>query len=277
MYFWFFLVIVVSFLENWASTPFTSSWTMRVSRAPTNIVLPQEAHCVLRNNQDPERRELLSNTHCDDTGGSDIIDRLRSGINSQSIIRLSVDGISTFPTACFYVIVSKQEVSDTRAFLRVFCKASSLAVYAFGTALFAGALLMSITVASIILSVVLPAAAFGRMNGMFMAWEMNRNNDAILHAIVKSKKEAAEHIESILAQPNLLVEIMGHIIVDGKVVARQNPWTSLASYIGFLAPPFNLYRLAAKRPYNPGLQGIELSKPGTIISSRSTTQIGEAV
>ena len=269
MYFWLFLVIIVSVMENWSSCPFSKSWTMRVSRAPKNIEVPSDAPriCRSRKNEEQGIGSTPSEQDYQSDGKRNILKKLADGVDSECKVIVFEGEPHTRSRSCFYVVVSKEGISWQHAAIKVVSKGSSLAVYAFGTALFAAAQLMSISVALMILSIVLGCAAFGRINGMFIASEMNNPREPILHAVVQGDEDAAKHIESVLAEPDLVVEIMGHIIVNGAVVARQNPWFSLATYIGLLAPPFNLNKigvpshnpLSRKATWQSSMSGLEMT------------------
>ena len=78
---------------------------------------------------------------------------------------------------------------------------------------------------------------------MWMASEMMKTKP-VLHKVVKDKRQAAEYINHVLAIPGLTFETMGHVIVDGKCVARFNHWLRWSTYVGVLAPPYDITRLA---------------------------------
>ena len=118
----------------------------------------------------------------------------------------------------FYVIVSVEGISKVRALLRVVSKALSVGVFAAGTAFFASATLITISVALTSLCTILGAGVFGRVVAMWMANEMIQE-EPVLHKVVKTEREAGEHIREVLAQPGLLFEVMGHVVLNGRCIA----------------------------------------------------------
>ncbi|KAL9096033.1 MAG: hypothetical protein Q9165_001555 [Trypethelium subeluteriae] len=231
LYFWYTLVIITSAMENWASTPFTDFWTMRVSKTPRNVTVSEDAPAV------------RSSSDCD------VLDNLKKGYNVKGRIITDYSPY-TQERRCFYVVVSKAGITPMHAAFQVITKLSSIAVFGFGTALLSSAQLMSISIVLMILSLVLPAALLSHVTGMFIAAEMNRSNQPILHAVVKTKEAAAAHIEAVLQIPYLVVELEGHVIAEGKAVARRTQWICLSTYIGLLAKPFDIMSLAVRPETN---------------------------
>ncbi|KAF2239104.1 hypothetical protein EV356DRAFT_572590 [Viridothelium virens] len=227
MYFWYMLIIITSAMENWASVPFTDSWTMRVSRMPRNVTVSEDA---------PKVR--ASSDH-------DVLDNIKGGYNVKGRI-IADHSPYTQDRCCFYVVVSKEGITPIHAAFQIIAKLSSVAVFAFGTALFASAQFMSITIVLMVLSLVLSAALLGRFTGMFIAAEMNRFNQPIIHAVVKTKEAAAEHVDAVLQISQLVIELEGHVIVGGRAVARRTQWKCLSTYIGLLARPFDIMSLAVR-------------------------------
>ncbi|OIW30533.1 hypothetical protein CONLIGDRAFT_679315 [Coniochaeta ligniaria NRRL 30616] len=94
MYFWYFLVTDVSIFDNLVAAPISRSWTIRVSRRPSGVLL------------------------------------------DQSRIRIATDQGSGYSRTCFYVVISVHGISRLYAIAQIAAKGSSVAVFAFGTALF---------------------------------------------------------------------------------------------------------------------------------------------
>ena len=140
-------------------------------------------------------------------------------------------------------MVSKESISALHASFRIFAKAFSVAVFAFGTILFASATLIA---SSMVLSLVLAYGVFGRVVSIWMAAEMNRYNEPVLYAVVQDRADAAAQVQRILALPGLLIEMHGHVICHGRSVHRQNEWLSRLKYIGLLALPFDITKLASR-------------------------------
>ena len=225
MYVWYFLVVVTSIMENLAGVPFSESWTMRISRAPSTIAISEDAPLVA------------------DQTDNDVINALNHGFNIRSKVQMPKSALAQ-QRVCFYAVVSQEGIHVTHAILRVIAKSSSVAVFAFGTALFAAAQLMSISVALLVLALVLGAGVMGRTVSVWIAAQMHRDNVPILHTVVRDRKAAIEHMNEIFKIPGLQVEIKGHIIINNRCVWRRSEWFHLAKYIGLLASPFDITKIA---------------------------------
>ncbi|KAK8096075.1 hypothetical protein PG999_014097 [Apiospora kogelbergensis] len=226
MWFWYCLVTAVAIFDNLVAAPFTKSWTIRVSRTPTGLILDE----TLRKITDPRYPNAL--------------EYIKAGpVMNQ---RLRVSHVATsYPRTCFYVVISVQGISPVHAAAQVLAKTGSVAVYAFGTALFASATIMSISIALMVLCLVLPAGVAGRVIAMWIVSSMSQQNKPILHKMVRSEEEAGRYFHAI-AELDLQLEIKGHVIVNGSIVTSRHSWFTPATYIGLLAKPFDVVSLATK-------------------------------
>lgn len=231
MYFWFFLVTVTSVFENLVADPFTKNYTMRVCKAPNNVRISDSAPTVKNDNF----RYAL--------------DRIEAGVNTHNRITLDRLEPSTSSRTCFYVIVSIEGISVWQSIAQIISKASTVAVFAFGTALFASSTLLSISAALMLLSLVMSAGVMGRVVAMWIASEIVRNNRPILHSVVKDREEAAQYIEEILEMDGLLIELKGHVIMNRCCLFRKHPWFSWSTYIGLLAKPFPIVDIARRESH----------------------------
>ena len=174
MWFWYFLVVLASIIENSAGVPFTHNWTMRINRAPQTVQVFTDAPKV-------------QGRH-----GKDILAAIKDGFNVTSVVSIASHEAYTKQNSCFYVVISVEGVSAPHATFRVISKGSSVAVFAFGTTLFASASLMSVSVSLMVLSLVLSAGVFGRVTAMWIASQMNKTSDPVLHTVVAEHSEAAK-------------------------------------------------------------------------------------
>lgn len=227
MWFWYFLVTVVSISESLLAAPFSKSWTIRVSRAPTGITVDRSQRITDRSRQ-PNALEYI-----------------KKGINTQHRIVIDPGLPSVFSRTCFYVVISVEGITRSHAVMKMVSKGCGVAVYAFGTALFASATMMSISVALMVLSLLLASGVMGRIIVMWIASEMNKNAKPILHAVVADSNQANEYFHAIAELP-LQIEIQGNIILNGVPVCSQTRLFSAETYIGLLAKPFNLVKKAEK-------------------------------
>lgn len=265
MWLWYLTLAASSILENYAGVPFTDQWTLRVSRAP-RVRISDDAPSVRQPKSSPvflQTEESLSDEipgrsksgptvqvfeeiplvrRTTSGRSTEILDVLKAGFNCQGqVIR---DGNEPWSSSRvpFYVIISVEGISRSHATLRVFSKAITIGVYVTGTAIFASTQLLYMSVAVTVLCLVLSAGIFGRVIAMYMASEMMKTKP-VLHRVVKSRGLAAEYIDRILNIDGLAVEVMGHVILNGRCIERYNQILRLSNWFGLLAGPYDINRL----------------------------------
>lgn len=264
MFFWYIMVAISSLLENLASVPFTHQWTLRISRDPqvrisglaplvaktssapnTPNEKPHDSNIQKMSplnveiHEDVPLNQISHHSNCETA----TLDALESGYNVKGEVFRDQKEPWSSSLVPFYVIISLQSVSNSHAFLRVISKAISVAVFAAGTAIFASAQLLSITVALTTLCLVLSAGVFGRVVAMWMASEMMKT-EPLMHRVVKRREIASRFIDEILDIDGLTVEILGHIIINRRCVARFNTWMCWSRWFGILAGPYNVSKLS---------------------------------
>ena len=265
MWLWYLTVAASSILENIAGVPFTEQWTLRVSRAP-RVRISKDAPFVKRPGPTTVYRpadDNLSDVPLDRSkitptvqvfeevplvrrtaSGSptDILDALKAGFNCKGQVIRDSDEPWSSSRVPFYVIISLEGISGPHAALRVFSKAFAIGVFVTGTAIFASVQLIVMSIAMPVLCLVLAAGVFGRMIALWMVSEMMKTNP-VLHRVVNTRELAAEYIERILGIDGLVVDVMGHVILNGRCIQRHNQIFSLASWLGLLAGPFDIRKL----------------------------------
>ena len=266
MWLWYLLLAASSILENIASVPFTQQWTLRVSRAP-KVRISEDAPLVRQPPCTPVFRQVedtLSETapgkststptvqifeevplvrRTASGRSTEILDRLKDGLNCRGqVVR---DGKEPWSSSRvpFYVIICLEGSSGLHAALRVLSKAITIAVFVLGTAMFASTQLIYLSIAIAVLCLVLGAGVFGRVIAMWMAYEMMKTKP-VLHRVVKSRRLVAECIDRILAIDGLVVEVMGHVIVNGQCIHRYTPPFAWSFWFGLLAKPYDVGKLA---------------------------------
>lgn len=264
MLFWYSMVAISSILENIAGVPFTQQWTLRVSRAP-KLRISDDAPSVRFLEEPisrivfPPRLSLSTNPPSYPTAqideddysftkplerrSTDVLDALEVGLNCKGQVIMDNKEPWSASRVPFYVIISMEGISSSHAGLRVVSKAFSVACFAAGTLIFASAQFVTISVSLTVIVVVLSAGVFGRVVAMWMASEMIRTRP-ILHRVVKSRAEAAAYVDHIMALDGLTVEVLGHVIVNGRCIKRYNKWLRLATWLGILAEPYDVTKLA---------------------------------
>ncbi|KAI1127133.1 hypothetical protein F5Y10DRAFT_293119 [Nemania abortiva] len=249
MWFWYFLVTVVAVFDNLVAAPFTQSWTIRISKSPTGIILDDTAPKIYKH---PQYEKAL--------------DFIKSGPVMNQRVRIAGNQAASFPRTCFYAVISVNRISTIHAIAQVVAKLSSVAVFAFGTALFASATLVSISIALMVLAVILAAGVGGRVLAMWIVAAMSRHNRPIIHKMVRSEEDAAKYFQA-LSEIKVQMEIKGHVIVNGIVVKSRHVWFTPATYIGLLAKPFDVLSLAEGNSWGNTVS--DASTSGLMSSNRS--------
>ncbi|KAK8127040.1 uncharacterized protein PG998_002799 [Apiospora kogelbergensis] len=162
----------LDFNNNSNNNNTSKSWTIRVSRTPSGLILDE----TLRKITDPRYANAL--------------EHIKAGPVMNQRLRVS-HAATSYPRTCFYVVTSVQGISPVHAAAQVVAKTGSVAVYSFGTALFASSTLMSISIALMVLCLVLFAGVAGRVIAMWIVSSMSQQNKPILHKTVRSEEEAA--------------------------------------------------------------------------------------
>lgn len=128
---WSLLVVVTSVIEDLAIIPLKQTWSMRIYKAPSAVVVSSDAPDV--------------------TAVINVIDALLAGYNIKSRGFLPRT-VTVQPRSCFSAIISRGRISVQRAFSGIVAKRARVVVFVFGTALFASSQLISITVTLFMLS-----------------------------------------------------------------------------------------------------------------------------
>lgn len=108
------------------------------------------------------------------------------------------------------------------ATLRVFSKFFALGVFTFGTALCASTTLITILTSMTTATLILLAGAMGRVTAMWMASQIMERKP-VIHRVVQHRDEAERYVSALLRREELAClacEIMGYVVVSGRVVKR---------------------------------------------------------
>lgn len=87
---------------------------------------------------------------------------------------------------------------------------------------------------------------FGRVAAIWMVSEMMKEKP-VIHRVVHCESEAEKLIHEILNTPGLIVELLGHIFINGKRVQRYNRYFSWFNIFGVLVSPYNVQGLLSAR------------------------------
>lgn len=152
----------------------------------------------------------------------------------------------TEPTNVLFVLVSvTNHTHDWRkAFTRSLNKITSIAVFIAGTACFASTQLLSIAMATFVLTCVLGAGVFGRATTSWIVTRIERA-DPMVHFVADTEQKA-HYVLARLFMTRLegtqcrqvQVELHGHVFLDQKLINSRSPWPSW--FLGILATPYDL-------------------------------------
>jgi hypothetical protein len=174
---------------------------------------------------------------------ADILTGLERGYNTVGRVVMDPSKPWSASNDAFYVLLSIKGVTNSHAIFRVFTKFFSIGVFAIGTALFASSTLVTILGSVITASLILCAGIFGRVTAMWMASEMMMNKP-VLHRVVRDREEAAKYMEAILRKQGIACEVLGHVLVNGRCVKKYSKKLRWSSFLGVLASPYDLSKLA---------------------------------
>lgn len=178
----------------------------------------------------------------------------------------------SWPRNVLFVMVSVTSHSHTwrKTFIRSLSKITSIAVFIVGTACFASAQLLSIAMATFVLTCVLGAGVFGRA---ITSWIVTgiETADPMIHFVADTTEEAYYVLARLFtigptdasAGPlrAIQIEMHGHVFLDQRRITRRSPWPSRV--LGILARPYDLARAVYKRPQDDGhydLESIQVPK-----------------
>lgn len=119
MYSWYALVTATSIFDTMFAAPFGKNHTMRICKAPNNLRISDTASQLMNNKNKTARLWI------------------QEGINRKNRVTMDPLAPATLSTTCFYAIISVERNSPIHATLKILSQGATVAVYAFGTTLFA--------------------------------------------------------------------------------------------------------------------------------------------
>ncbi|KAF2789184.1 hypothetical protein K505DRAFT_341478 [Melanomma pulvis-pyrius CBS 109.77] len=181
---------------------------------------------------------------------TNITGRLGKGFNTTGGVIIDPNSPWTASKDPFYVIISLEGVmgghTAFRLFLRLISKLISVAVFSPSTAPFASSSLITLVVAVLVMTLILGAGVLGRMAAMWISVVL-MGDRPVLHRIVKHEKDASAFIEAVLRKDEIVCEVLGHVVINGRCVKRRSKlqWSAV---FGVLAPSFDVRKIAVKTP-----------------------------
>lgn len=261
MFLWYGTTVLSGMVENLAGVPFSRSWTIRVSRAPEGLQIDSQAPCVtaLGRPQDEAKARLrhvsissesdvtslLPRTadRLDQPDQTSVLANLERGYNTTGQVILQGPWSASLDT--IYVIISQEGVFKYHQLFRLLSKLLAVAVFTIGTALFASSALVTILVAIIAMTLVLVGGIFGRVTAMWISTVIMRDRP-IIHQVVKSRDEANKYLTALLEKDDMVCEVMGHVMVNGRCIERYGYGLQWSMLLGVLAPSYDFRRIALR-------------------------------
>lgn len=172
-----------------------------------------------------------------------ILAGFKKGYNT--VGKIVIDQNEPWSAQCdpFYVLIAIKGVSRAHAVLRVFSKLFSICTFAVGTALFASTTLIPILAAMTTAILILVGGVFGRLTALWMASVIMKDKP-VIQRVVATDWEAEQFMDAMLRIPDCVFEIMGHVVINGRCVKRYNHHVRWSNFMGVLAPPYDVTRLA---------------------------------
>ncbi|KAK1835009.1 hypothetical protein QBC39DRAFT_299898 [Podospora conica] len=239
---WYLVLAISSLLENYALVPFSRQWTMRVSMAPAGIEISENAPMAFPPSIPGDKQPFTTSDSKPEP--SEIEMTLLQERTATERSERSIPWASNHHS--FLVIISVSGISRGRAALRVFSKAWAVGCFAAGTAAFASTSLITITVAMSVIALILGAGVFGRVASMWMVSEMMKDNP-VIHRVVESEVKAEQFIQELFSTQGLVIELMGHVFVNGRCVERYSQWWNWSTIFGVLVSRCNIEKLLSRR------------------------------
>lgn len=178
------------------------------------------------------------------TGECLVLNRLKKGYNTVGRVIMDPKNPWSASKYPFYVIISREGVLGQHTAFRLISKLVSVGAFTFSTALFASSALVTILVATVVMVLVLVAGIFGRVTAMWISAIIMRDRP-VLHRVVKDEKEASVFMEVVLAQEDIICEVLGHVVINGRCVGRYGIFR-WSTFFGVLAPPYDVTKIATR-------------------------------
>lgn len=170
----------------------------------------------------------------------------RHGFNTTGCMYMSPNQPWASNHHSFLVIISVSGISRQRAAVRVASKAIAVTCFAVGTAVFASATLLPIAIAAIDLALILAAGVFGRVASMWMVSEMMKDSP-VMHRVVQSEVKAEQFMHELFKTQGLVIELLGHVFVNGRCVKRYSRWWNWSTVFGVLVSQCKIENLLGRR------------------------------
>lgn len=254
------LVILSAAIDNYVQLPFEKQWRLCLSDVPYDLTV---------------------------LGGDDITNHLAGQKHETENVKTALKQLKSFKTGTVKFTGRQQSRADAintlfvqvsvtshshnwrRTFTRSLSKITSIAVFIVGTACFASAQLLSIAIATFILTCVLGAGVFSRAITSWIVAGIE-TADPMLHFVADEDEEAYYVLARLFminlddtAKPTkrkVQVELGGNIFVDRRRITTRSPWP--ARFLGILTSPYDVARAVYKTKEDDGVYDLHNLESG---------------
>lgn len=240
---WYMMVITSAAVDNYVQLPFEKQWRLCLSNVPNDYIITGG--------------EYITDHVTDQTDQTAQIKRFQHALLDLKALKAGAIQYATpgqaggAPRNVLFVLVSVKlgDHNWKKTFTRSLSKITSLAVFIVGTACFASAQLLSIAMATFVLTCVLGAGVFGRA---ITSWIVSgiETADPMVHYVAENDKEAHYVLTQLFmigtvegsgtdARPEQVqVELHGNVFLDRRRIKSRSPWP--ARMLGILNAPYDL-------------------------------------
>ena len=265
-------VLVSAAVDNYVQLPFEKQWRLCLSDVPYDVTVT--GGDLITNHVPGEEQEInsvkiaLGQLKSLKTGTIQIAGRPQHSVYRSSTASESRNVV--------FVIVSITSHSHNwrKTFIRSLSRITSLAVFIVGTACFASAQLLSIAMATFVLTCVLGAGVFGRA---ITSWIVTgiETADPMVHFVADTEDEAlfvlarlfsiGPHDTDVAQSRQIQVELHGQVFLDRRRITSRSLWPP--RILGILASPYDLAKAVYKEKPGDGSYDLEnLKGPGNNIA-----------
>jgi len=287
---WYMMVILSAAIDNYVQLPFEKQWRLCLSDVPYDITVIGGDDIT---NHIPDQQHETDNVKT----ALKQLKSLKTGtVKFTGRQQRRADAINTL---FVQVSVTSHSHNWRRTFTRSLSKISSIAVFIVGTACFASVQLLSIAIATFILTCVLGAGVFSRAITSWIVAGIE-TADPMLHFVADTDQEAYYVLARLFmislddaAKPTrrkIQVELGGNVFLDRRRITTRSPWP--ARFLGVLTSPYDIARAVIKTKGDDGVYefnnlelGLEstntveqpLLRPSLTTKSTFGTEISETV
>ncbi|OAL42538.1 hypothetical protein IQ07DRAFT_362005 [Pyrenochaeta sp. DS3sAY3a] len=262
---WYMMVILSAAIDNYVQLPFEKQWRLCLSDVGYDFTVVGG--------------DRISN-HL--SGQKTEIENIKTALKQLKSLKAGTVRFKDRPVChtearnVLFVQVSVTSHSHnwSKTFTRSLSKITSIAVFIVGTACFASAQLLSIAMATFVLTCVLGAGVFGRAITSWIVAGI-QTAEPMVHFVADNSEEAhyilarlfmigPDDIEGSGMRP-IQVEMRGHVFLDQRRITSRSPWPS--RLLGILTTPYDIKAIYKKHHDNGSYDLNNLERPDPLSAS----------